>query len=250
MGSAAARSVNRTIVRYVPMTRPLAFPIVQIAGVRDASEARLLTDCGVDWLGFPLRLPVHEEDLSDAEAARVIAGIEPPARPVLITYLEDADAIGALAGRLAVAIVQLHGEIAAREIRRLRTIRPDVAIVKSLIVGRTDPADLEADVRDQSPLIDAFITDTFDPVTGASGATGRTHDWNVSRRIVALSPRPVILAGGLTADNVAEAVRFVRPAGVDSHTGVEEASGRKSREKVARFVAEARQAFGQVAPIR
>ena len=224
---------------------PLAFPIVQIAGIQDAAEARLLTDVGVDWLGFPLRLPVHAEDLTEAEAARVIAGIAPPARAVLITYLEDADAIGSLASDLGVSIVQLHGDATVGELERLKAIRPGLAIVKSLVVGRKRVSALEADVRAFSPLVDAFITDTFDPATGASGATGQTHDWNVSRRLVELSPRPVILAGGLTPENVAEAVRFVRPAGVDSHTGVEDTSGRKSREKVARFVAEARRGLGR-----
>ena len=113
--------------------------------------------------------------------------------------------------------------------------------MKSLVVGRTPLSDLEADVERLSPFVDAFIADTFDPATGASGATGRTHDWSVSRRLVELSRRPVILAGGLTPDNVAEAIR---PAGVDSHTGVEDSAGRKDREKVSRFVAEAKNALG------
>jgi len=70
-----------------------------------------------------------------------------------------------------------------------------------------------------------------------------THDWCISRRLVEISSRPVILAGGLTPANVAEAIAEVRPAGVDSHTGVEDASGAKSREKVARFVREAMEQF-------
>ena len=224
---------------------PIAFPIVQVAGIRNAAEARLLVECGVDWLGFPLRLPVHAEDICDAEAARVIAGIAPPARAVLITYLDDAGAIASLADALGVPIVQLHGDVAVHTLERLRAIRPDLAIVKSLVVGSKDAAALEGDVGLLSPLVDAFITDTFDPATGASGATGRTHDWRVSRRLVELSPRPLILAGGLTPDNVADAIRTVGPAGVDSHTGVEDGSGGKSPEKVARFVAEARRAFAR-----
>jgi len=76
-----------------------------------------------------------------------------------------------------------------------------------------------------------LITDTFAPETGAAGATGRTHDWSVSRRLVELSERPVLLAGGLTAENVRRAILEVRLAGVDVHTGVENAAGRKSRDK-------------------
>ena len=94
-----------------------------------------------------------------------------------------------------------------------------------------------------APLVDGFITDTYSPETGASGATGRTHDWAVSRRLVQLSPKPVILAGGLTPANVRQAIAAVRPAGVDVHTGVEDASGRKDRDKVLAFVAEAKAGF-------
>lgn len=91
--------------------------------------------------------------------------------------------------------------------------------------------------------MDAYITDTFDAETRASGATGKTHDWKVSRQLVQQSPWPVILAGGLSPDNVQEAILEVRPAGVDAHTGLEDGSGRKSEEKVRRFVVEAKEAF-------
>jgi phosphoribosylanthranilate isomerase len=65
----------------------------------------------------------------------------------------------------------------------------------------------------------------------------------VSRRLVELADRPVILAGGLTPENVKRAILEVRPAGVDSHTGVEDTSGRKSREQVEKFLSEANEAF-------
>jgi len=221
----------------------LTLPIVQIAGVRSEAEARLLEECGVEYLGFPLRLPVHAEDVTEVEAARIIRGIAPPAQAVLITYLDDPEAIVSLCGILGVRIVQLHGDVGAAALERLRVLDADLSIVKSLVVGRKDPSALEADVRETSPMVDAFLTDTWDPASGASGATGRTHDWRVSRRLVELSPLPLILAGGLTPDNVASAIREVRPAGVDSHTGVEDASGAKSREKVARFVREAKEEF-------
>ena len=91
--------------------------------------------------------------------------------------------------------------------------------------------------------MDAFITDSFDPDTGAIGATGKVHDWQVSARLVDLSPRPVILAGGLNPDNVRNAIIQVRPAGVDVHTGIEGSDGRKRRDLVERFVAEAQAGF-------
>jgi phosphoribosylanthranilate isomerase len=116
-------------------------------------------------------------------------------------------------------------------------------VIKSLVIGMRDEKALEAMLRQLSPFVDAFITDTFDQNSGASGATGKTHDWGVSRRMVELADRPVILAGGLTPENVKRAILEVRPAGVDSHTGVEDTSGRKSREKVEKFLSEANEAF-------
>ena len=219
---------------------------VQIAGVIDRAEAEMLQQCGVRYLGFPLRLPVHREDLAEGEAAAIIKGLAPPVFGVLITYLNQAKEIADFCHALGARIVQLHGEIERDEIERLRAIDPSLKVIKSLVVGMHDDRALETVVRDFSAYVDAFITDTFDRTTGASGATGKTHDWRVSRRLVELSEPPVILAGGLTPENVRKAIMEVRPAGVDSHTGVEDASGRKSREKVEKFLAEACEAFQHV----
>jgi phosphoribosylanthranilate isomerase len=222
--------------------------LIQIAGVIDAAEAEMLQQCGVRYLGFPLRLPVHREDLTEEEAAAIIKRLAPPAFGVLITYLSAASAIAAFCHALGARIVQLHGDIARAELKRLKTLDPKLTVIKSLVIGVRDDKELEATVNELSPFVDAFITDTFDPKTGASGATGKTHDWRVSRRLMELADRPVILAGGLTPDNVKKAILEVQPAGVDSHTGVEGSSGRKSREKVCKFLAEANEGFEIVKP--
>lgn len=217
--------------------------LIQIAGVIDAAEAEMLQQCGVRYLGFPLRLPVHREDLTENEVAMIIKGLAPPVFGVLITYLDQANEIAAFCHALSARIVQLHGEIDRDELKRLKTLDPSLIVIKSLVVGMHEDRALEAMLSEFSPLVDAFITDTFDPKTGASGATGKIHDWGVSRRLVELSDRPVILAGGLTPENVMQGILEVGPAGVDSHTGVEDSTGRKSREKVQRFLSEAHEAF-------
>ena len=216
---------------------------IQIAGVVDAAEAEMLQQCGVRYLGFPLRLPVHREDLTEDEAAAIIKSLAPPVFGVLITYLDEASEIVAFCHALGARIVQLHGDIYRDELKRLKTLDPNLTVIKSLVIGMRADKALEAIATELSPFVDAFITDTFDPETGASGATGKTHDWRVSKRLVEVADRPIILAGGLTAENVKRAILEVGPAGVDSHTGVEDSSGRKSRQKVERFVAEAREAF-------
>jgi phosphoribosylanthranilate isomerase len=220
--------------------------IVQIAGVRDQQEADLLVASGVAWLGFPLRLAVHREDLSEAEAAPIIKSLRPPHAGVLITYLKQAGEIVAFCQKLGARKVQLHGDITLEQLKAVKLLDPGLFVIKSLIVRDNNQRELEAEVHSWSPYVDAFITDTYDSKTGACGATGKIHDWRVSRRLVQMSPRPVMLAGGLRPENVARAIREVHPAAVDAHTGVEDGSGRKDLQRVRAFVAQARAAFAEV----
>jgi phosphoribosylanthranilate isomerase len=219
---------------------------IHVAGIIDAAEAALLISCGVRFLGFPLVLGHHAEDLSVEAAAAIVSRFRDRATFFLITYLKRAPEIAALCGKLGVRMMQLHDDVAVAELEALRRAEPTLRIVKSLIVRGDNEDALRSQVARLAPHVDAFITDTFDPNTGASGATGRTHDWRVSRRLVELSPKPVILAGGLTASNVREAIETVRPAGVDVHTGIELPDGRKGRDLTQRFVAEAQAGFAAI----
>jgi phosphoribosylanthranilate isomerase len=220
--------------------------IIQIAGVIDRDESDMLVAEGVDWIGFPLRLTVNREDISEDSAAEIIRSLAHPTRAVLITYLRTADAILALCRKLGTMTLQLHGDTPLAEAVRLKTIAPDLHVLKSLVVRSGNFEALKGIVSQYADWVDGFITDTFDPDTGACGATGKTHDWGVSRRLVELTTRPVILAGGLTPENVRQAILHVRPTGVDAHTGVEGPDGRKDRAKIQRFVFEARAAFSEI----
>jgi phosphoribosylanthranilate isomerase len=241
-----APALDQAFTKVAAVRSPLEPGLVQVAGVADEAEAALLVKCGVRYLGFPLRIPVNREDLTEAEAAAIIRRLRPPVYGVLITYLANAEEIAEFADALGARFVQLHGDIALDELLRLREMVPRLTVIKSLVVGLQPVPVLERMVHDLAPHVDGFITDTFAPDTGASGATGRTHDWAVSRRLVELSERPVILAGGLTPANVRRAIVEVRPAGVDVHTGVEDESGRKSREKVTAFVRESKVGFREL----
>lgn len=212
---------------------------VQVAGVIDRAEAEALIESGADMLGFPLGLKDGREDLSVDQATDIIAATAARATSVCITYHETAADILALCQRLGVRWVQIHGAISPSELERLRELDPALGLIKSLVVNQVSDAALLDQLQLMEPWVDAFITDTFDPATGRTGATGLTHDWAISRRVVEATRLPVILAGGLTAANVAEAVHAVRPAAVDAHTGLESADGRKDPALVRQFVSEA-----------
>jgi phosphoribosylanthranilate isomerase len=221
---------------------------IQVAGVIDEQEARMLIECGVRFIGFPLKLSSEEEDLSENMTANIIRNFPTAVCGVLITYLRDAADISLLCKFVGTNIVQVHGEIDESQLTKLRRISPNLLIIKSLIVKDDNMVELEGKMKNFSPYVDAFLTDTYDPLTDACGATGKTHDWDISRKLVEVSPKPLILAGGLKPDNVHSAILGVRPSGVDVHTGVELKEGRKSPQLVKAFISEAKKAFKSIRP--
>ena len=95
---------------------PADFPLIQVAGVIDAPEADMLVREGVKFLGFPLRLTVNKEDLTEAEAAALVRSFPSGVRGVLITYLDKAADVLEFCRDLGVRTVQLHGHNDAAEL--------------------------------------------------------------------------------------------------------------------------------------
>lgn len=220
--------------------------LIQVAGVLDWPEAQLLVDEGVDAIGFPFGLPVHKEDLTILEIEHIVRKIPNHIEAVLITYFDNADRIHEVCQKTRIKTIQIHGDISYSEIQELKSINPEYKLIKSLVVKANNLSELKQSIIQFSPFIHGFITDTHDPITGADGATGKTHDWNVSRELVEDSPHRVILAGGLKPQNVGEAIKAARPAGVDVHTGIEGKDGRKDVELLKAFIREARLAFSAI----
>jgi phosphoribosylanthranilate isomerase len=117
---------------------------------------------------------------------------------------------------------------------------PDLTIVKA---SHANAFPGMAALASFAPWVDGFVLDTACPEEDRVGGTGRTHDWTVSRDVVRTASRPVILAGGLAADNVAAAITAVRPYGVDANSRLADASGFKNPRAVAAYVHAARAAF-------
>ncbi len=210
--------------------------LTQIYEVSTPEEARAISLIGVDHIGvlvgngqFPRELPV-------AAAAGVAEAIQPSSKFSALFLSADISLIEGWALELRPAIVHLG---AAPELLD----PPHVAVLMENLPGKlvmrsvpvVGPESIEI-ARSYDGLVDFLLLDSHRASDRQIGALGVTHDWSISRRIVELVRTPVILAGGLGPDIVAEAIRVVRPAGVDSKTRTDrDGSHTKDVERVRRF---------------
>lgn len=207
---------------------------VKICGITSAEEARMAEAAGAHALGFLVGRLHASRDFLEPDLARALAQAVPPfLTTVLVTHMEDADEIGAMAQHVPTAAVQLHSDLPARTLAELRA-----RLAPRKIIGKVSVEDETAlaRAREIETFVDAIVLDSRDRASGRVGGTGTTHDWSISARIVQGSKVPIILAGGLTPENVAEAVRTVRPWAVDVNSGVETPDGHKDPHRLARFV--------------
>jgi phosphoribosylanthranilate isomerase len=210
---------------------------VQIAGISNLEDALAVERAGAHAIGFTLGLPTGPHNGLDEHRAReIIRALPPLISSVLITYLVTAAEVVPLCQYLGTGTVQLHAPAASAEIAAMREALPGLKVIAAVNVTGVEAMKLAA-VRARDA--DALILDTFDPATGRHGATGLTHDWAISRQIVERIAVPVILAGGLTPENVSQAIATVKPWGVDVHTGVERPDGSTDHARVRAFVAAA-----------
>ena len=210
----------------------------KICGVRSDCDLEVAVAAGADAVGFICGVThVTEDALEPTEAARLVRATPPFVSTVLVTHLREGGAILALADFLGVDTIQVHGlnaEAACEEVWRHRGNR---RVIKALHV--TDRTVITR-ALDQASYCDAILLDSC--TTERLGGTGRTHDWGISSEVAALlrsKGKPVIVAGGLTPDNVVEAIGTTAPYGVDVNSGVEDSAGSKSPERCRAFVSSA-----------
>lgn len=172
--------------------------------------------------------------------AEIAAAVPPGVASVLLTSRQSAAGIAEQQRSLRVTAVQLCDRLPAGEHAKLREALPQVALIQVVHVTGEEAVDEALGV---APLVDALLLDSGNQGLAVKelGGTGRRHDWRVSRRIREAAAVPVILAGGLRPDNVAEAIATVRPFAVDVCTGVR-TDGRLDSAKLAAFCAAVRTA--------
>jgi len=207
---------------------------VKICGLTTLSDARWAWRCGADLLGF-IFAPASPRYIPPARAGEVIRALraEGCTVPCVGVFVdEDAAVLARVAEACALDYIQLHGHEPAEYARSLP--RP---VIRAVHVREA----LEWDDCLAYPAW-AVLLDAYDPEL--AGGTGKTWDWEAARR--APASLRLILAGGLTPANVAQAVRGVRPWGVDVASGVEMRPGVKDWEKVRRFILNAKYAHQEM----
>jgi phosphoribosylanthranilate isomerase len=166
--------------------------------------------------------------------AEIAASVPSGVATFLLTSSRDAGEIIAQQRRCGVGTIQLCDRPVPGVMSEIRDALPGIRLVQ--VVHVTDESAIQ-EARHAAAEADAILLDSGDPRTAIKelGGTGRVHDWSISRRIRESVGVPVFLAGGLTPDNVAEAVRQVSPFGVDVCSGLR-TGGQLDEEKLVRFV--------------
>ncbi|MDQ3917846.1 MAG: phosphoribosylanthranilate isomerase [Acidobacteriota bacterium] len=210
-------------------------PRVKICCVASVEEARLPVECGASAVGLVSEMPSGPGVISEELIAEVAARVPPGVATFLLTCRQDAAPIIEQQRRCRVNTIQLCDRVPRESYRELRAVLPGVSLVQVVHVVGEESLDEALSV---APHVDALLLDSGNQSLAVKelGGTGRTHDWRVSRRIRDAAGVPVFLAGGLKAENVAEAVETVRPFGLDVCSGVR-TGGRLDEEKLRRFFA-------------
>jgi len=208
---------------------------VKICGITREADREVAVDAGADAIGLIAGVTVDTPREIDLQTAAGLVDSTPPmVSTVLVTMPEDETTARERIAQVQPDVIQLHATDPDL-VANLKDSSPKVVVA----VDPTDP-----DLRTYADAADALLVDSVDADGG--GGTGETHDWERTRELVADLDVPVLLAGGLTPENVAEAVETVQPFAVDVASGVEADGGVKDHDAVRQFVEQATRA--QVLP--
>lgn len=200
---------------------------VKICGITNREDALTAAEAGADAVGFVFA-EGSPRCVSPQKAAAIIAELPPFVQTVGLFVDAEPDRINWVADFCGLDLVQLHGDEDPDECAEIRR-----RVIKAFRVKDASTLATLGRYQTAGYLLDAWSPD-------AHGGTGKTFDWTLLRGIT--QDCPIILAGGLTPDNVGQALRLVKPYAVDVSSGVESSPGRKDPEKVKLFIRNAKDA--------
>lgn len=213
---------------------------VKICGVNRVADALAAAEAGADAIGLNFH-PLSPRAVELAAAEAIVAALPQHVARVGVFVDASAAAVREAAEHLTLDFVQLHGDEPPAVVAELRDLR----VVRAFRLGPdgwTPLVEYLAECRRLQGLPAAVLVDASRP--GMLGGTGQTVDWQLARTFHELAlDLPLVLAGGLTAENVGAAVAAVTPVAVDTASGVESQPGIKDGAKIAAFVSRARGAL-------
>ena len=227
---------------------------VQIYGAQTLEDSMALVEMGVDHLGLELFGGDEER------VAEIMEAVGDRATIVLLPLFDDLQQIVEVVKQLRPDVVHLCSSEGVMNLEQIETFRESVSPTQVMQAIPVAPAaishtiDSLALAKSFDPYVDYLLLDTSlgedqaNPMPGWVGITGKTHDWTISRAIVEQCESPVILAGGLDPDNVADSIRAVRPWGVDSCTGLDLYRGKKDLPKCRAFIDQAYKTAAEAKP--
>ena len=211
---------------------------VKICGTATFADLECAVAAGADAVGFLMGIThVTQDAVTPETAAAMVATLPPFIVPVAVTHLTKPSDLIRIVELSHCTTLQIQDMVTPDDIAEVREDLPYLRIMKAVHV--MDESAI-ATAKYFSDAADAILLDTR--TADRIGGTGITHDWNISAKIVKECSCPVILAGGLTPENVTEAVARVRPYAVDVHTGVKK-NGVRDAERTRAFVAKAKTAL-------
>ena len=194
-------------------------PRVKICCITSVEEAALAVECGASALGLVSRMPSGPGVITDEEIAEIAATVPPPIGTFLLTSRQSVSDIIAQHRFCRTNCIQLCDHLTTGTHRELKDALPGISIVQVVHVVGPESA---AEACTVAPHVDAILLDSGNQNLAIKelGGTGKTHDWTLSRTIRESIDIPLFLAGGLTPENVAQAIREVGPFGLDLCSGV------------------------------
>lgn len=194
-------------------------PKVKICCISSLEEAQMAIDFGASALGLVGAMPSGPGIISDDLIAKIALQTPPEIATFLLTSETAAQAIIAHQKKVATNTIQIVDALQSGTYTEIRQALPGIKLVQVIHVTGDESLDEALEI---APLVDFILLDSGNPnlVVKELGGTGRTHNWAISRRIVASVPKPVFLAGGLRLENVRAAIEAVEPYGLDLCSGV------------------------------
>jgi phosphoribosylanthranilate isomerase len=225
--------------------------ITQIYSIQTVAEALACVEAGVDRIGVAvdtgMSLPAQ---VSEAKCQEIFAAIGQKATKVLIVITKTGEEVYGPLARLHPDVIHICGNdfFATPEfVAKAKELCPGLEVLQAIPMTGPEAVDQALHFAE---FCDLIILDSVDPNIAGIGAAGITHDWSLDAEIVRRAHCRVILAGGLGPDNVAEAIRIVRPWGVDSFTRTSDklpdGNSRKNPEKIRLFVKNAQAAAAEL----